>query len=171
MEVLITLNTASQVLQVKPYRIIHLCEEGCVVPAEDSQGTVRRFSKDNLFQLAVCLELQNAGVTSARTKKAVRIFNWLARAKNFAPTFKTHGLCGVIEILTEPKSPVMLHVKAPERGVHSAELVMSFLQAAFTLSKPAESGLGTCRDTRGVDIWPVRVTLNLTFILSTIRLR
>gem|GEM_PF-4134688 len=54
--------------RVKPHRIIHLCEVGCVVPAEDSQGqgTVRRFSKDNLFLLAVSLELQNAGVSSLR---------------------------------------------------------------------------------------------------------
>ena len=98
MNVLITLNAASQVLQVKPYRIIHLCEEGCVVPAEDShgQGTVRRFSKDDLFQLAICLELQNAGVTSARITKAMRIFNWLARAKSFAAVLREHGLCGVI---------------------------------------------------------------------------
>jgi len=168
-----TLNMAAQILQVKPYRIIHLCEEGSVVPAEDShgQGTVRRFNRDNLFLLAVSLELQNAGVPSARITKALRIFDRLARARNLAMVFKANGLCGVIASLAEPNRPVMLHVKAPERGVLSIEPVMSFLQTAVPLPMPAESGLGTCRDTRGVDIWPVRVTLNLSFILSTIQLR
>ncbi len=173
MDVLITLNVAAQVLNVKPYRIIHLCEEGCVVPAENSggRGTVRRFSKDDLFRLAVGLELQNAGVTCARIKKALRIFDWLERTRSLAVVFKANGLCGVVASLAEPNRPVMLHVKAPERGVVHAELVMSFLQSAVPLPMSAESGLGTCRDTRGVDIWPVRVTLNLSFILSTIRLR
>ena len=173
MDVLITLNVAAQVLNVKPYRIIHLCEEGCVVPAEDSEGrgTVRRFSKDNLFRLAVGLELQNAGVTCARIKKALGIFDWLPRVRNLAAVFKANGLCGVIASLAEPTRPVMLHVKAPERGVLPAEQVMSFLQTATPLPMPTESGLGTCRDTRGVDVWPVRVTLNLSFIVSTIQLR
>ncbi len=173
MDVLLTLNVAAQVLNVKPYRVIHLCEEGCVIPAEDSggRGTVRRFSKDDLFRLAVGLELQNAGVPCARIKKALRIFDWLSRVRSLAPLFREQGLCGVIATLATPKRPVMLHVKAPERGALSAEQVMSFLQAAVPLPMPTDSGLGTCRDTRGVDIWPVRVTLNLSFILSTIRLR
>ncbi len=173
MDVLITLNVTAQVLNVKPYRVIHLCEEGCVIPAEDSEGrgTVRRFNRDDLFRLAVGLELQNAGMTCVRIKKALRVFDWLPRAKSLAPVFRKQGLCGVIAALATPEHPAMLHVKAPERGVHPAELVMSFLQTNVPLPMPSESGLGTCRDTRGVDVWPVRVTLNLSFILSTIRLR
>ena len=172
-QTLVTLQLASQILGVEPYRIIHLCESGCVKPTEDAEGrgTVRRFSTDDLFLLAVCLELQNAGVTAARIAKVSRLLSWLPRMQRSKEVFREGGLRGIIRHVGNREHPVMLHVKMPERGVHPTEPPMVLIQSAERLPFPPESGLGTCTTSATVDIWPVRVTLNLTFIASTIRLR
>jgi hypothetical protein len=83
---LFTLQAAAQLLQVpKAYRLIHLCESGCIKPAEDSdgRGTVRRFNRDNLLALAVCIELQNAGVVAPRILQAMKVFEWRRQPPGF----------------------------------------------------------------------------------------
>jgi hypothetical protein len=168
--VIVTLQTAAQVLRVPPFRIIHLCEEGCITPFENAagRGSVRRFDRDNLLELAVCLELQNAGIPAPRILHCVKVFQWLRRMKAVKHLITERGLFGVIESLGTRETPAMLHVKVPERGTLPTEPMLVFIQIERPLPSPPESGFGFTADPSLVNAWPVRVSLNLTYILSTI---
>lgn len=171
--VLVTLQVAAQILRVPPFRVIHLCETRCVKPVEDSagRGSVRRFNRDNLFVLAVCLELQNAGIPAHHIAKCIRVFEWLLRLRALKSVVAEGGLCGALGHLGTRDMPVLLHLKVPERAASSEEPPMVFLQTGMHLPYPPESGFGFCSKSADVDIWPVRITLNLSFILSTVQLR
>ncbi|MCY2930614.1 MAG: hypothetical protein NTV86_14175 [Planctomycetota bacterium] len=60
---LLTLGQLAKILDEEEHRLIHLCERGVIIPAEDAQGrgTVRRFDANNLFCFAVALEIQRWG--------------------------------------------------------------------------------------------------------------
>jgi hypothetical protein len=60
------LQTMKQVVALlgRPaHRVIHLCEAGVVCPTvgASGRGSVRRFSRDDLFRVALALDLQDAG--------------------------------------------------------------------------------------------------------------
>jgi hypothetical protein len=169
--ILVTLNTAAQILAVMPYRIIHLCEKNCVTPSKDSQGqgTVRRFSRDDLFKLAVCLELQNAGATAARIEKAISIVDHLLHSTRVT-RLNENRLCATVERLSF-KGPVLLHVRMPDRNASTGENLPTLLQTRKLRMTQAPNDLGICPDSRVPDAWPVRITVNLTEVLKTIQLR
>ena len=171
--VFVTLQTAAQVLRVPPFRIIHLCEEGCVTPVENSagRGSVRRFDRDNLLELAVCLELQNAGIPAPRILHCIKVFHRLRRMKAVKPLITERGLFGAVESLGTRETPAMLHVKVPERGTSPTEPMLVVIQSERYPPSSPDSGFGFIADPSLVNAWPVRVSLNLTYISSTIGLR
>jgi hypothetical protein len=65
----------------------------------------------------------------------------------------------------------MMHVKVPERAVSENEPPMVFIETQALLRAAPDSRFAICRDAAPVNRWPVRVTVNLTHILSTIQLR
>jgi len=82
MKDLITLSDVAEILGDEEHRLIHLCERNVVVPVEDAhgRGTVRRFSRDNLFCFAVALELQKWGVQVKSLQRVVKLLMHLAAA-------------------------------------------------------------------------------------------
>src|ERR1700692_2754516 len=63
-EQLKTLKEVADQLDQPPQRIIHVCETGIVRPAvaAGGRGSVRRFSREDIFRLRLALELQDMGV-------------------------------------------------------------------------------------------------------------
>lgn len=72
---LMTLGQIAKIFDEEEHRLIHLCERGVIIPAEDAQGrgTVRRFDANNLFCFAVALETQRWGVQVALLKPVIAL--------------------------------------------------------------------------------------------------
>jgi DNA-binding transcriptional MerR regulator len=59
-----TMKEVAELLNRPAHRIIHVCETKLVLPAVDAdgRGTVRRFSRDDVFRIRLALALQDIGV-------------------------------------------------------------------------------------------------------------
>lgn len=169
---LVSLKLASDILRAKGYQIIHLCETGCIKPTEDpkGRGRVRRFSRDDLFVLVVALELQNAGLTTDRIAVVTQGLSLLTR-KRVAAVRKGTGICDAIAQLGNSDNPVLLHIKIPERVAGEKERPMAFIQSVRLPTTMLSENIGACSNAREIALWPIHTTMNLTFFLSTIRLR
>ena len=72
----LTLTQAAKVLRVSQHRLIHLCEEGVVVPdVQDARGrgSSREFSRRNLFEFAVALEMRRLEVPVSFVRAVLQV--------------------------------------------------------------------------------------------------
>ena len=70
-----SLTQAARILESAQHRLIHLCEKGVVVPDREARGrgTTRKFSKRNLFDFAVALEMRRLELPVSFTRAVVRV--------------------------------------------------------------------------------------------------
>ncbi|OAI46014.1 hypothetical protein AYO44_12085 [Planctomycetaceae bacterium SCGC AG-212-F19] len=68
------MKEVADLLNRPAHRIIHVCETKVVRPAVDAEGrgTVRRFSRDDIFRIRLALELQDVGVELPDIKPLMR---------------------------------------------------------------------------------------------------
>jgi len=166
---LVPLLVAEQILKAKPPRIMHLCRSGAVTPTvqADGRGSVRQFSADDLFLLAIALQLQDAGLTVKQIAVVNKVFYYLSREKRLRKTHKAHGLVHVIRALGQPEKPVLLHVVFSPVRDHPEKMVV-FLQSAAKLGNISDSSYAFCTSDERPRRHPMRLVLNLTFIRQTI---
>ena len=72
----LTLTDVARVLGVPQHRLIHLVEKGAVVPdiaAAQGRGTSRRFSRRNLLEFAIALELREVSVSIAPVAAVIQV--------------------------------------------------------------------------------------------------
>ena len=85
---------------VDQHVLIHLCEKGVIIPeVEDvsGRGKLRRFSKANIFEFAVALELRKYQIPVAVTGAIVRILSsFQKRVKKEVKDFEFPGSLGDI---------------------------------------------------------------------------
>ena len=172
---LVPLVVAEQILKAKPPRIMYLCRSGAVTPTvqADGRGSVRQFSADDLFLLAIALQLQDAGLTVKQIAVVHKVFDYLSRERNLRKTYKEHGLVHVIRAIEksekpdEPDEPVLLHVAfSPVRD--RPEDMVVYLQAPKKLVTPTDGRYGFFEDDEKPRRHRARLVLNLTFIRRTI---
>jgi DNA-binding transcriptional MerR regulator len=81
----VTLTQAAKALRVPQHRLIHLCEEQVVIPdvaQARGRGSSRRFSRRNLFEFAVALELRRLELPVSLVRailRAIRTFEEATR--------------------------------------------------------------------------------------------
>lgn len=101
---LMTLGQLAKILDEEEHRLIHLCERGVIIPAEDAQGrgTVRRFDANNVFCFSVAIEIQRWGVHVALLKPVIALLvKVIGVAKkgqagwNLCKFFADQGVCRV----------------------------------------------------------------------------
>ncbi len=65
-----TLKEVAEIVRQEPHRVIHLCECRVVVPkiGADGRGSVRRFSRDDIFRIRLGLTLQDSGLSVSQIK-------------------------------------------------------------------------------------------------------
>lgn len=71
-----TLTQAAQILKVPQHKLIHLCEKKVVVPdVQDARGrgSSRQFSRRNLFDLAVALEMRRLELPVSFVQAVLRV--------------------------------------------------------------------------------------------------
>ena len=172
---LVPLVVAEQILKAKPPRIMYLCRSGAVTPTvqADGRGSVRQFSADDLFLLAIALQLQDAGLTVKQIAVVNKAFDYLSRERSLRKTYKEHGLVHVIRALErseqpeQPEQPVLLHVVFSPVRDHPEEMVV-YLQAARKLATIPDHSYAFCTSDEKPRRHPARLVLNLTFIRQTI---
>jgi len=72
----ISITQAARALGVAPHRLIHLCERKVVTPeVRDARGrgTSRQFSRRNLFELAVALEMRRLELPVSFVRAVLRV--------------------------------------------------------------------------------------------------
>ncbi|KKM40597.1 hypothetical protein LCGC14_1563670 [marine sediment metagenome] len=77
----LTLGQIAEMLDQPQHRLVHLCEKGVVEPVKDAKGrgTVRRFDLDNVYCLAVALELQRWGLQVVLIRRFVGMLLFLGQ--------------------------------------------------------------------------------------------
>src|SRR5579872_5431109 len=73
-----TMKEVAELLDRPAHRIIHVCESGVVKPSVEAEGrgTVRRFSRDEIFRVRVALSLQDVGVSLPDVKPLMKALDW-----------------------------------------------------------------------------------------------
>lgn len=86
-----TLTQASRVLSVSQHKLIHLCEKNVVVPdVRDAKGrgSSREFSKRNMFDFAIALEMRRLELPVAYVRAVLRVVRSFEReAEKLSPSF------------------------------------------------------------------------------------
>jgi DNA-binding transcriptional MerR regulator len=183
--VLVTLQVAAQVLNVRPNRIIHLCGTGVVEPAVNAtgRGKVRRFDRNDIFLLAVALRLQDAGLAAPVIRDILRIFDYLAKTKEFRTEIRRVGLRDFVAglgstppesttpnyVLGEMKESALLHVRMPWSDDEFEYQTLLQGRGLDSLAPPAK-GYGFCSVATAAN-WLSRLTINLTALLRFTNLR
>ncbi len=116
----ITLKEVAQICIRPAHRIIHLCETGVVRPAVDApgQGSVRRFSRDDIFYLRLAMDLQDAGVEVPLIKPLMEALHNLMRISEIKKLKEKYGLqdlVGVINHIGSIDDPVLAFLTPPGR--------------------------------------------------------
>src|SRR5438046_3365316 len=87
----VTLTQAARALGVPQHRLIHLCEKHVVVPDLDEargRGSSRGFSRRNLFEFAVALELRRLELPVGMVRAVLLVLRSFERAaKKMLPRF------------------------------------------------------------------------------------
>lgn len=115
-----TLKEVSHICIRPAHRIIHLCETGVVRPAVDAagRGSVRRFSRDDIFYLLLALDLQDAGVEVPLIKPLIEALHKLMRISEIKKLVEKYGLpdlVGVINHIGSIDDPVLVFLTPPAR--------------------------------------------------------
>ena len=97
-----SLTQAARILGSAQHRLIHLCEKGVVVPNREAQGrgTSRKFSKRNLFDFAVALEMRRLELPVSFTRAILKVLrSFESEAKSTQEKF------AIPDSLVAPGSP------------------------------------------------------------------
>lgn len=73
----LTLTQSARALGVPPHKLIHLCEKRVVVPEvreARGRGSSREFSKRNLFEFAIALEMRRLELPVSYVQAVLRVF-------------------------------------------------------------------------------------------------
>ena len=98
-----TLTQAAKALSVAQHKLIHLCEKKVVVPdVHDARGrgSSRKFSKRNLFDFAVALEMRRLELPVSFVQAVLRVAN--RRKRNSSAT---HGVPPVVSSSSRRVAP------------------------------------------------------------------
>jgi hypothetical protein len=85
-----SLTEAARILRSAQHRLIHLCEKGVVVPDREARGrgTSRKFSKRNLLDFAVALEMRRLELPVSFTRAVLQVLRWFeSEAKSIRDGF------------------------------------------------------------------------------------
>jgi hypothetical protein len=169
-QVLFTLKVAEQIFKVPQHRLIHLCETGVVEPVVDAKGrgSVRRFSRDNLFVLALALRLQDMGLMTEQMGPVKDLFDWLPRMRILREEIAAGGLVGVIESLGSPENPALLHIVMPEAGMPPDSMWVA-IESSRKLPQPPKSKMSFHTDDSQLRVCPARLVVNLTHTCRMLR--
>ncbi len=120
-EKLRTLKEVAEIVHRPPHRIIHLCEQRVVVPAVDAKGrgTVRRFTRDDLFRVRLGLDMQDAGVVVPMIKPVMIHLNRIRNSRIIAAFLKPLEKFDTVDIigrLGTRDDPVLVLVTPPPPG-------------------------------------------------------
>ncbi len=112
-----TLKEVAEIVRQEPHRVIHLCECRVVVPkiGADGRGSVRRFSRDDIFRIRLGLTLQDSGLSVSQIKPVMVQLARLRksrhiRAFSLPEDFDTVDL---IQALGTPEDSVFVCVTPP----------------------------------------------------------
>lgn len=120
-----TMKEVADLLDRPSHRIIHVCESGVVQPTVDAQGrgSVRRFSRDDIFRVRLALELQDASVPLPLIKPLMRALNQFMEMDEVQaqqPNLRPFDLVSVITLYSTPENPIRAFLEPPK---HVALLV------------------------------------------------
>jgi hypothetical protein len=116
-----TLKEVTAHLRRPAHRVIHVCEAGLVRPAVAAagRGSVRRFSREDVFRLVLALELQEAGVRAPRIRPLMQALDRLLELRAARPSPEFLGALGdlldVLGRLGSGKFPVRAYLTPPDR--------------------------------------------------------
>ena len=169
-QVLFTLKVAEQIFKVPQHRLIDLCETGVVEPVVDAKGrgSVRRFSRDNLFVLALALRLQDMGLLTEQIFIVGEAFRWMTKMKVLQKTITEIGLVGVIEALGASDAPALLHIVMPEAGMPPDSMWVA-IESSRKLPQPPKSKMSFHTDDSRLRVCPARLVVNLTHTCRMLR--
>ena len=117
-----TLAQAAKALRVPQHRLIHLCEKEVVLPDiadARGRGTSRRFSRRNLFEFAVALEMRRLELPVSFIQAVLRVLR----------TFEQ-------EVRSSLKNFTLPGSLLTEQGPRLALLILDGEQLYFTLTHP-----------------------------------
>ena len=169
-QVLFTLKVAEQIFKVPQHRIIHLCETEVVKPVVDAKGrgSVRRFSRDNLFVLAVALTLQDMGLLTEQMGLVRDLFDWFPKMSMLREEIAKGGLVGVIESLGSPENPALLHIVIPEPGMPPDSMLVA-IESPRRLPQPTQTEISFHTDDSKLRPKLARLVVNLTHACRMLR--
>ena len=169
-QVRFTLNVAEQIFKVPQHRIIHLCETGVVKPVVDARGrgSVRRFSRDNFFVLALALRLQDMGLLAEQIVLVGDALRWMTKMRALQKEIAEIGLIGVIEALGSSEAPALLHITLPEPGMPPSSMWVA-IESSRRLPQPAQSRISFHTDDSKLRPHPARLVVNLTHACRAVR--
>ena len=102
------------------HRVIHLCETEVIcatIPAV-GRGSVRRFSREDVFRVALSLDLQDAGVQVPllqRLMNRLDAFMAIREIQNMRKTIEDLDLVEVVRLIGTEKEPVLAWLTPPDR--------------------------------------------------------
>jgi DNA-binding transcriptional MerR regulator len=156
-----TMKEVAELLDRPAHRIIHVCESGVVKPSVEAEGrgTVRRFSRDEIFRVRVALSLQDVGVSLPDVKPLMKALDWFFEMHAHAERIPI-DLVGAIQELGSPSQPVRAHLLGGGK--------VALLTPGFKGSPGYRSHPRYCLLSRDSELqWPdVSVVANLTSLGS-----
>jgi DNA-binding transcriptional MerR regulator len=119
-EPLHTMKEVAARLARPAHRIIHLCEQGVVRPRVDAQGrgSVRQFSREDVFRILLALWLQEAGVGIPVIKPLMEALDRFMEIKEVKEVRKMLGRYDLVEVIRHVGSddkPVLAYLTPPAR--------------------------------------------------------
>lgn len=160
-----TLKEVAEQISRPPHRIIHLCEIGVVCPEVDSagRGSVRRYSREDVFRVLIALRLQEIGVPATFIKDVMSALDALLETHTVRKLRKSIASFDLVEVIktlgaSPTKKPIRAYlllpshqviILVPGQQIHTPNLLVKF-----------------CADEKQIE-WPdVFVGLNLSAITA-----
>ena len=162
-EQLKTLKEVADQLDQPPHRIIHVCETGMVRPAvaAGGRGSVRRFSREDIFRIRLALELQDMGVQVPLIKplmKALDQFMAIYEVQTLQAKLPHFNLVSVLDEISTSLKPMRAYLRPPGR--------VALLVPGFQVTSPHGLPLRLFADESQLD-WPsVTIVANLTLVAA-----
>jgi DNA-binding transcriptional MerR regulator len=154
-----TLKLVAEWIKRPPHRLIHLCEEGIVVPEVDAEGrgSMRRFNRENIYRLLIGLHMQEIGLQVPIIRQLMEALDQLMQIKEIIELkreIEDYDLPAVIKNLGDPEFGVLAFLNLNER----VDLFIPKLKII-----PRERPSINLTTLAGSTIWggPVTITVNL----------
>src|SRR5438128_59725 len=113
-----TMKEVADRLQSPAHRIIHVCETGVVRPTVDAdgRGSVRRFSREDVFRISLALKLQDGGVALPLIKPLMQALDWFKdqyKLQTVSVQLLDLDLVSVIDALGSTRKPIRAYLWPP----------------------------------------------------------